>query len=63
MASVHGEFRDAPEMMKFIREVYEIAFGDDAYNRGFYKEEVLVRLRNYSDKSYLSEQYKELKDD
>jgi len=61
MASVHGEFRDAPEMLEFIKKVYEIAFGNDAYNRGFYKEEVLARLRNYSDESYLSEQYRDKK--
>jgi hypothetical protein len=60
-AGIEGEFRTAPEMLEFIREVYEIAFGENAYNRGFYKVEVLQRLRNYSDKSYLSEQYEELK--
>ena len=58
-AEILGEFRTAPEMLEFIREVYEIAFGDDAYNRGFYKDDVLGRLRNYSDESYLSEQYRD----
>ena len=58
-ANILGDFRTAPEMLEFIREVYEIAFGDDAYNRGFYKEDVLGRLRNYSDESYLSEQYRD----
>tara|TARA_Y100000817_G_scaffold212341_1_gene166862 strand:+ start:4114 stop:4401 length:288 start_codon:yes stop_codon:yes gene_type:complete len=33
----------------FIEEVYEIAFGDDAINRGFDKEEVLEKLRGFSD--------------
>ena len=61
MANIQGEFRDAPEMLEFIKKVYEIAFGNDAYNRGFYKEEVLARLRNYSDESYLSEQYRDKK--
>ena len=61
MANIQGEFRTAPEMLEFIREVYEIAFGDDAYNKGFYKVEVLARLRNYSDESYLSEQYRDKK--
>ena len=60
-AEILGEFRTAPEMLEFIREVYEIAFGDDAYNKGFYKKDVLGRLRNYSDESYLSEQYREKK--
>ena len=27
MAGIEGEFRTAPEMLEFIREVYEIAFG------------------------------------
>ena len=34
---------------EFIEQVFEIAFGDDAYNRGFYKDDVLGRLRNFSD--------------
>ena len=46
---------------EFIEQVFEIAFGDDAYNRGFYKDDVLGRLRNYSDESYLSEQYRDKK--
>ena len=33
----------------FIEEAYEIAFGDDAINRGFDKEEVLKKLREFSD--------------
>ena len=60
-ANILGEFRTAPEMLEFIKEVYDIAFGDDAYNRGFYKDDVLGRLRNYSDESYLSEQYRDKK--
>jgi len=38
---------------EFIEEVYEIAFGDDAINRDFSREEVLGRLREFSDKSYI----------
>lgn len=34
---------------QFIEQVFEIAFGDDAYNKGYYKDEVLGRLRNFSD--------------
>jgi|TARA_R110002020_G_C15788880_1_gene729966 hypothetical protein len=37
------------EWQKFIEEVYEIAFGDNAFNRGFDAEEVLVQLREFSD--------------
>ena len=36
---------------EFIEEVYEIAFGDDAINRDFSYEEVLERLREFSDKA------------
>lgn len=37
------------EWQKFIEEVYEIAFGDNAFNRGFDAEEVLVQLKEFSD--------------
>ena len=37
------------EWQKFIEEVYEIAFGDNAFNRGFDAEEVLAQLREFSD--------------
>ncbi len=36
---------------ELIKEVYEIAFGEDAYLRGFYPEEVVERLQNFSDGS------------
>ncbi len=35
----------------FKEEVYEIAFGDDAINRGFTEEEVIDKLREFSDKA------------
>ena len=35
----------------FIEQVYEIAFGDDAINRDFSKQEVLAELREFSDKA------------
>ena len=34
---------------QFIEEVYEIAFGENAFQRGFSQEEVLRRLRRFSD--------------
>ena len=34
---------------QFMEEVYEIAFGDQAYYRGFFPEEVLETLREFSD--------------
>tara|TARA_R110002051_G_scaffold244214_1_gene304132 strand:+ start:80 stop:295 length:216 start_codon:yes stop_codon:yes gene_type:complete len=35
----------------FMEAIYEVAFGDDAINRDFTKEEVLEKLREYSDKA------------
>jgi hypothetical protein len=34
---------------QFIGEIFRIAFGLGASNRGFSREEVIERLRNYSD--------------
>ena len=34
---------------QFMEEVYEIAYGDNAYYRGFFPEEVLETLREFSD--------------
>ena len=34
---------------ELIKEVYEIAFGEDAYLRGFFPEEVVARLQEFSD--------------
>jgi len=39
----------------FIEEVYEIAFGDNAINREFSKEEVIERLHNFSDRALVLE--------
>ena len=36
---------------ELIKEVYEIAFGEDAINRGFFPEEVVERLQEFSDGS------------
>jgi len=36
---------------EFMEAVYEIAFGEDAYRRGFYPEEVVERLQHFSDGS------------
>ena len=33
----------------FIEEIYEIAFGDNAINRNFSHDEVIDRIREYSD--------------
>ena len=36
---------------EFMEAVYEIAFGENAYRRGFYPEEVVERLQQFSDGS------------
>ena len=41
---------------EFVEEIFEIAFGDDAINRGFEFEEVVTRIREYSDKAYEAEE-------
>ena len=33
---------------KFIEEVFEIAFGDNAINRNFEYEEVIAKLKEFS---------------
>ena len=36
---------------EFMEQVYEIAYGADAYFRGFFPEEVVERLQEFSDGS------------
>ena len=36
---------------EFMEQVYEIAYGEDAYFRGFFPEEVVERLQEFSDGS------------
>ena len=36
---------------ELIKAVYEIAYGEDAYLRGFFPEEVVERLQDFSDGS------------
>ena len=44
---------------EFMEEVYEIAFGENAYHRGFFPEQVLETLREFSDNALiLEESYK-----
>ena len=40
---------------QFIEDVFELAFGDDAINREFTFDEVLVKLREFSDAALVSE--------
>ena len=41
---------------QFMEEVYEIAYGDQAYYRGFFPEEVLETLREFSDHALVYEE-------
>jgi hypothetical protein len=43
----------------FIEAVFEIAFGENALHRGYSKEEVLRRLRQFSDDALKFEAVKE----
>ena len=33
---------------QFLEQIYEIAFGDDAINKGYTQEDVINRLMDYS---------------
>ena len=40
----------------FREQAFEIAFGDDAINKGYTDDEVIAKLREFSDKSLWFEQ-------
>ena len=48
---LHQEQTMSMTPKELIKEVYEIAFGEDAYLRGFFPEEVVERLQEFSDGS------------
>ena len=50
------------EWQRFIEEVYEIAFGDNAFDRGFDAKEVLVQLRGFSDNALKWERVKSIQE-
>ena len=41
---------------QFMEEVYEIAVGENAYHSGFFPEEVLETLREFSDNALILEE-------
>ena len=43
----------------FQEKIYEIAFGEDAINRGFSEDEVIAKIREFSDKSLLADDLEE----
>ena len=44
----------------FREDVYELAFGDNAINRDFTDEEVIAKLKEFSNDAWLYEKQKEL---
>lgn len=44
---------------RFIEEVFEIAFGDNAINRDYSKQEVINKLKDFSDTSLLVQELEE----
>lgn len=43
-------------VLDFISEVYEIAYGDNAIDKDYSSEEVLQRLQDFSDDAYTYEE-------
>ena len=44
---------------EFLEEIYELAFGDDALNKGYEPKDVLERLREFSDNALKYEEGEE----
>tara|TARA_R110002020_G_scaffold333527_1_gene548973 strand:+ start:1740 stop:1883 length:144 start_codon:yes stop_codon:yes gene_type:complete len=44
------------DWLHFIEQVYEIAFGDSAIDREFTQQEVIDKLREFSDKALEGEE-------
>ena len=40
---------------EFVEDVFELAFGDDAINKGYTCDEVLIKLKEFSDKALENE--------
>ena len=45
----------------FKEAIFEIAFGDDAINKDYTEEEVIKKVREFSDKAYEVEEWKIMK--
>tara|TARA_R100000458_G_C8083844_1_gene117435 strand:+ start:116 stop:394 length:279 start_codon:yes stop_codon:yes gene_type:complete len=51
----HPYFKDLEEfesLKQFLENVFEVAFGDNAINKNYSYEEVLERLREFSDNAF-----------
>ena len=56
MQPIQGQFDELQDLIdeaKFIEEVYEVAFGDDAIHKDYSKQEVLETLRIFAEKAYM----------
>ena len=49
--------KDFDKLQEFIEEIYEIAFGDNAINRDFSKQEVIEQIQYYSNVSATTEEF------
>mgnify|MGYP003125451759 CR=1 FL=1 len=43
------------QTVEFIEDVFEIAFGDNAINKDYTYDDVIIKLREFSDKALVSE--------
>jgi hypothetical protein len=46
-------------MHEFIENVFEIAFGDDAINKDYTRDEVIERLKEFAENSWKYEELSE----
>ena len=56
------ELRDHQLELECIENVYEIAFGDQAIEKGYDHDEVLTKLREYSDNALKWEELENTED-
>ena len=47
--TIYDLIKEEKQINKFVEDVFELAFGDDAINRDFTLDEVLAKLREFSD--------------
>ena len=53
-----NEIKPLEDILDFIENTYEIAFGDNAINKGYTNEEVLQKLQDFSDDALRYEEKK-----
>ena len=55
-SSMASLFKDFKEIHTFVENVFEIAFGDDAINKDHSPEEVISRIKEFAEKSWMYEE-------